>query len=293
MEEILAIPEIEEINKNFEDGYELKKSNFDILKQLGFGSFGKVYKTISKKTKNFYALKKISKYEIIRLNLWEQLKNEIKILAICKNDNIMKLHGVFHDKNKIYLLTELCDQNLFKKLNKKKFFTERETYDILKDVIKTFVYLHSMNPPILHRDLKPENIMFKNDKIKIIDFGWSNINKSFRNTYCGSPDYLSPEMIKGVGHDEKLDIWTIGILMYELLHGKPPFQPKEDIRDRRLYSQTIQMNVIKGNICFKNDLSKEAIECIKVMLSADPKKRPTAKETLDLKFFTRFRFFNK
>lgn len=98
-------------------------------------------------------------------------------------------------------------------------------------VIKTIDYLHSQDPPILHRDLKPENILYNQGIIKIIDFGWSNENNEFRNTYCGTVDYLSPEMVLGTGHNEKLDIWTLGILMYELLYGRPPFSPKVRSKD--------------------------------------------------------------
>jgi len=104
----------------------------------------------------------------------------------------------------------------------------------MKNVVDAITYLHSMSPKILHRDLKPENILISGDKIKIIDFGWSNQNDDFRNTYCGTPDYLSPEMIMGTGHNEKLDIWTLGILMYELLSGTPPFTPKVKISDKRI-----------------------------------------------------------
>lgn len=81
-----------------------------------------------------------------------------------------------------------------------------------------------MEPKILHRDMKPENVLIQNDQIKIADFGWGNLNNDFRNTYCGTPDYLSPEMILGTGHDEKLDVWTLGVLMYEMMTGNPPFE---------------------------------------------------------------------
>lgn len=77
----------------------------------------------------------------------------------------------------------------------------------------------------MHRDLKSENVLLNNKIVKLIDFGWSNLFDDYRNTFCGTPDYLCPEMIKGTGHDEKLDIWGLGIIMFELLQGKPPFTP--------------------------------------------------------------------
>ncbi len=104
----------------------------------------------------------------------------------------------------------------------------------MADVLRAMNYLHSQKPPILHRDIKPENILIHNSQLKIADFGWSNVDDEIRNTFCGTPDYLSPEMILGTGHNEKLDIWTLGILMFELLHGRPPFSPKNHIKDRRL-----------------------------------------------------------
>ena len=96
----------------------------------------------------------------------------------------------------------------------------------MKDILKAINYLHSRNPKIIHRDIKPENVLINGDTLKIADFGWSNYDDDLRNTFCGTPDYLSPEMILGNGHSEKLDIWGLGILTYELLHGKPPYTPK-------------------------------------------------------------------
>lgn len=78
----------------------------------------------------------------------------------------------------------------------------------------------------MHRDIKPENILIAGDMYKIADFGWSNLNDDLRNTFCGTPEYLSPEMIMGKGHNEKNDIWTLGILWYELMVGESPFKLK-------------------------------------------------------------------
>jgi serine/threonine protein kinase len=88
--------------------------------------------------------------------------------------------------------------------------------------------LHSLDPPIIHRDIKPENILLDADgAVKLADFGWSNFfqdDSQKRQTYCGTPEYLAPEMIKQKGHDKSLDIWNLGVLLFELLTGSPPFE---------------------------------------------------------------------
>lgn len=89
--------------------------------------------------------------------------------------------------------------------------------------------MHNLDPPIIHRDIKPENILLDNDgRVKLGDFGWSNFfnEESQRTTYCGTPEYLAPEMIKQQGHAKPLDIWNLGILLFELLVGRPPFEGK-------------------------------------------------------------------
>ena len=282
-----TIPELEEKNRLFESGaHTLTKDSFVFMSQLGSGAFGKVYKVSSKLTNQIYALKVLSKNQITNLNLSEQLKIEISILARCNHDNIIKLFCAFEDKGYIFLVMELAnDSTLFNKIKKMRRLPEAMVADYMCDIVQAIIYLHSQNPIILHRDIKPENILINNGRCKIADFGWSNVDDEFRNTFCGTPDYLAPEMINGTGHNEKLDIWTLGVLMYELLHGQPPFSPKEKPNDARLVQKMIEKNILNGIIDFDPSISAEAKNAIIAMLKPNDVLRPSAKEVLELDFF--------
>ena len=282
--------ELLEKNSKFENGAQnLTRDSFTFLSSLGSGSFGKVYKVSSRLTNQIYALKVLSKNQIGNLKLIEQLQNEITILSRCDHENIIKLFAAFEDKAYIFLLMEVAnDSTLFFKLRKVKKFTETETANSMNDIIQAIVYLHSQKPIILHRDLKPENILLSNNRCKIADFGWSNTEDDLRNTFCGTPDYLAPEMINGTGHNEKLDIWTLGVLMFELLNGSPPFSPKEKPSDGRMMQKIIEKNILGGVIEFDSSFSIEARQVISAMLNPNGSLRPTARGVLEFDFFRRF-----
>lgn len=282
--------ELLEKNASFETGGQnLTRDSFVFLSSLGSGSFGKVYKVSSRSTNQIYALKVLSKNQIQNLKLTDQLRNEITILSRCNHENIIKLYAVFEDKGYIFLVTELAnDSSLFSKLRKTKKFSEATTAGYMSDIIQAVQYLHSQKPIILHRDIKPENILMNNGRCKIADFGWSNVEDDFRNTFCGTPDYLAPEMINGTGHNEKLDIWTLGVLMYELLHGTPPFTPKEKPAESRMVQRQIEKNILTGLIEFDPSVSIEARQVITAMLNPNAKDRPNAKDLLDFEFFRKY-----
>jgi serine/threonine protein kinase len=284
------LPELDEKNRQFENGSQnLVKESFTFISQLGSGSFGKVYKVSFKLTNQIYALKVLSKNQISNLKLIDQLKNEISILARCNHENIIRLYCAFEDKGYVYLVMELAnDSTLFNKLRTQKKLSEPTVAEYMRDIIQSVVYLHSQNPVILHRDIKPENILISGGKCKIADFGWSNVDDEFRNTFCGTPDYLAPEMITGTGHNEKLDVWTLGVLMYELLHGHPPFSPKEKPHDARLVQKMIEKNILNGVIDFNLGVSAEAKSAIVAMLNPKDTMRPSARDLLDLDFFKKY-----
>ena len=281
------LPELEAKNRTFEGGDRpVNRDCFQFVTQIGWGAFGKVYRASSKKTGKFYAIKILTKVQISSQKLDEQLRNEISILSKCDHDNIIRLHAAFEDASFVSLVLEIANGgSLYKRLQSAKVFTEAQASEVLGDVIRAIIYLHSMSPPVLHRDLKPENVLIAEDKFKIADFGWSNVEDEYRNTFCGTPDYLAPEMIRGNGHNDRLDVWTIGVLMYELLIGRPPFSPKEKPADKRLAQKMIEKNVLEGRIEFPRKVSPEAEACIRVLMSPNSHDRPAAKEIFALDFF--------
>lgn len=114
------------------------------------------------------------------------------------------------------------------------------------DVFKAVNYLHIQSPPIIHRDIKPENVLFVGSRLKLADFGWSNMKDRVRTTFCGTPDYLAPEMILEQGHNEKLDVWTLGILTYELVVGKAPFTPTTTTKDQKAAHRLLEKNIMEN-----------------------------------------------
>lgn len=144
-----------------------------------------------------------------------------------EHPNIVKLFNHYEEEDYIYLILKCATGGqLWQKLNRVGRFDEKTVKVFMTETMSAIEYLHTHNPPIIHRDIKPENILLDaGGHIKIADFGWSNINNHMRTTYCGTLDYLAPEMIMESGHDEKIDYWSLGVLIYELLTGKAPFAP--------------------------------------------------------------------
>ena len=156
----------------------------------------------------------------------------------------------------------------------------------IKDVISAIYYLHNMTPPIIHRDIKPENILLTNNgingNVKLTDFGWSNyINyDEKRTTFCGTPIYLAPEMLLMNGHDYRVDIWCIGVLLFELITGNPPFYGKNKFE--------LGQNILAGNINWPKNMDEDARNLIEKILKVDYRLRPGLEEIIEHRFFKKF-----
>ena len=200
------------------------KDDFEIGKPLGKGKFGRVFLAREKKSKYIVALKMLSIKQLAKNNLQHLLRREIEIQTHLRHRGIVRLFGYFWDEKRIYLILEYCPKGeLFKELQRKEKLSEKKTAQYVEQLAQALEYCHRKN--VIHRDIKPENLLVGyHGELKIADFGWSvHAPSSHRETFCGTLDYLSPEMIKGEPYTKTVDLWTIGVLAYELITGKLPF----------------------------------------------------------------------
>ncbi|KFM78735.1 Aurora kinase A-A, partial [Stegodyphus mimosarum] len=199
--------------------------DFDIGKPLGKGKFGNVYLARERKSKFVVALKVLFKSQLQSHGVEHQLRREIEIQSHLRHPNILRLYGYFYDESRVYLVLEYAPGGeLYKVLQQCKRFDEKTAATYMAKISQALKYCHSKK--IIHRDIKPENLLLGvNGELKIADFGWSvHAPSSRRTTMCGTLDYLAPEMLDNKTYDEKVDLWCLGVLCYEFLVGKPPFE---------------------------------------------------------------------
>lgn len=194
---------------------------------LGSGQFGDVYKAQMMDTNKYFAVKTISldKYvSIPRLN--EMTRNELDILSKIRNPNIIKFVEMLKTVNNVYIVYELCNGGTLEEyVNKKKYLQEKEALNYFGQILNACKPLVQHN--IMHRDFKPSNILFHNGIIKVADFGFCKpLTSSFEvtETMVGSPIYMAPEILKGRPYNSKADIYSLGVMLYEMLYGVAPFE---------------------------------------------------------------------
>ena len=200
-------------------------SDFDIGRPLGQGKFGNVYLAREKRSKYAIALKVLYKQQLQQSNVEHQLRREIEIQSHLRHPNILRLHGYFYDQTRVFLILEHAARGeLYKELTRLKWFDERRAASYIASLAGALQYCHSKH--VIHRDIKPENLLLGlRGELKIADFGWSvHAPNSRRKTLCGTLDYLPPEMLTSEPHNNAVDIWSLGVLCYEFLFGRPPFE---------------------------------------------------------------------
>lgn len=240
--------------------------DFDIGRPLGKGKFGNVYLAREKTTKFILALKVLFKSQLQKASVEHQLRREIEIQSHLRHPNVLRLYGYFYDDTRVYLILEYAPRGeLYKELQKTTTFDDQRTATYIGQLADALKYCHSKK--VIHRDIKPENLLLgiKGD-LKIADFGWSvHAPSSRRTTMCGTLDYLPPEMVEGKSHNEAVDLWSLGVLCYEFLVGKPPFESEG-------HSETYR-RIMKVNFTYPPHVSTGARDLISNLLRYNPEQR--------------------
>ena len=267
------------------DTHQNPETIYEKVKMLGEGSFGEVWLVKHKILNKEYAMKIIDKTPYSNVN---QIINEINILKTLDHPNILKILEFHLTADKFYIVTDYCPEGeLFHEIDKKNQFSEKETSYILYQILQAVRYIHKMR--VLHRDIKPENIMIMGReptgllRVKLIDFGTAKLfsegNK--QRALVGSSYYIAPEVIKGK-YDEACDIWSVGVIMYIMLTGTPPFNGDED--DEIL--KAVSIGRYDTSLPQYQALSPNAKDLLTKLLKYNPSERITAAEALNHPWFT-------
>ncbi|XP_008544991.1 ribosomal protein S6 kinase 2 beta isoform X2 [Microplitis demolitor] len=252
------------------DGHEkADPSHFDLLKVLGQGSFGKVFlvrKVVGKDKGTLYAMKVLRK-ATLKVRDRVRTKTERNILVDVEHPFIVRLHYAFQTEGKLYLILDfLRGGDLFSRLSKEVMFTEEDVKFYLAELALALDHIHKLG--IIYRDLKPENILLDADgHMSLTDFGLSKqpLDDSKAYSFCGTVEYMAPEVVNRQGHSFAADWWSFGVLMFEMLTGALPFQGAN--------RKETMTQILKAKLGMPYNISPEAQALLRVLFKRNPANR--------------------
>lgn len=246
-------------------GAEFDLLSVDLLETLGTGTFGRVRLVRALTDKKFYALKILKKARIVRLRQIEHIQNEVRLLSRIRCLFVVDLHAVFQDDNCLYLMLDyIPGGELFSYIRRDGKFPVEIYQFYCVEVACALKYLHKLQ--IAYRDVKPENIMIDRDgHIRLVDFGFAKMIEDRTFTLCGTPEYLAPEVIQGNGHGLAVDWWALGVLLYEMCVGYPPFFGENPF--------IVYQKILAGKVTFPGDVATPTKNAVAGFLNQNRGKR--------------------
>lgn len=225
---------------------------FKIIKVIGKGSFGKVFLVRDKASGVLYAMKVLKKDYIIRKNQVEHTKTERSVLGYIHHPNIVGLNMAFQTSDKLFFILDYCSGGeLFYHLGQVGRFMEERAKFYAAQIVCALEYVHKLG--VIYRDLKPENVLLDQyGNVKLTDFGLSKEGVSDHstgaNSFCGTPEYIAPEVLLRQGHGRAVDWWSLGALLYEMITGLPPFYSRN--------RETMFEKIMKADLSFPPTVSE-------------------------------------
>ncbi|KAJ1550577.1 hypothetical protein HK096_006161, partial [Nowakowskiella sp. JEL0078] len=261
------------------DDGEVNVGSYKLGRTLGRGTFGKVKLGEHSVTKEQVAVKIIEKANVKTVKQQNSVQREVRLMRLLHHPHIVKVHCIEETDERIYIVMEyVSGGELFDYIVARGCLKEKEARRIFRMILSAIAYCHKNS--IIHRDLKPENLLLNSKKeIKIIDFGFGNTFYRDRtlDTFCGSPFYAAPEMIKGIPYiGPEVDVWSLGVILYALLAGRLPFDTNSI---PELYAL-----ISSGYYAVPATFSPEATNIISRMLTVDPLSRATLDEVISHPF---------
>lgn len=243
--------------------------NFQFLKLgdefhiIGSGSFGDVFLAKNNLNGKYFAIKQMDK-ETVKANGGSRdlIMREVNIHRRLSHENIVRLYSHYEDDTHFYLVMDyVCKGTLYQIVKLNGSLDEKTAFKYFIQVVTAVNFLHENN--LIHRDLKPENLLIdENDTIKLCDFGWCvEVKIGNRVTFCGTFEYMAPELVKELPYNQGVDVWSLGVLLYEMIHGYSPFRARDNNQSEE-YAQVFK-NILKNNISIDNDVSEDCKDLIK------------------------------
>eukprot|EP00163_Fabomonas_tropica_P034758 TRINITY_DN979_c0_g2_i1.p1 TRINITY_DN979_c0_g2~~TRINITY_DN979_c0_g2_i1.p1 ORF type:complete len:446 (-),score=149.24 TRINITY_DN979_c0_g2_i1:336-1673(-) len=250
------------------DAEKVTVDDFELLAVIGKGSYGKVMQVKKKDTGEIFAMKVLRKDKIVQRNQMEHTKSEVNVLQNVLHPFMVSMRYSFQTDQKLYLILDYVNGGeLFFHLSKEGNFSEERARLYTAEILLALDHLHRFD--IIYRDLKPENLLLDQDgHMRLTDFGLCKedvTSDSSTTTFCGTPEYMAPEIVSGKSYGKAVDWWTLGTLLYEMLVGVPPFY-SENVN-------TMYQKILTAPLRFPAHLSADAKSILEALLQRDPSKR--------------------